>query len=162
MPSAAIVLNQTTITGPKSLPISPVPRRWIAKSATRMAQVSGTTRCDSRGLTFASPSTALRTEIAGVITPSPYSSEAPITARSAMPVTLPLCLACDAEAFGDDRQQRENPPFTVVVGTHDEGQVLDRDHHDQRPEHQREDAEQIGGTRPVFWPPVASRHSFRV
>jgi hypothetical protein len=49
------------------------------------------------------------------------------------------------EPVGDDRQQGEDPPLTVVVGLHDEGQILDRDHHDERPEHQREDAEQVGG-----------------
>ena len=70
--------------------MSPVPRRWIANSATKMPQVSGSTSGDSRGLATASPSTALRTEIAGVITPSPYKRAAPITARSAIPVTLPL------------------------------------------------------------------------
>ena len=72
MPSPAIVTNQTVITGPKSLPMSPVPRRWIANSAIRMPQVSGSTIGSSRGLAILSPSTALKTEIAGVITPSPY------------------------------------------------------------------------------------------
>ena len=70
--------------------MSPVPRFWIQNSPTRIAQVSGTTSGESLGLAMARPSTALRTEIAGVMTPSPYSSEAPITASSAMPVTLPV------------------------------------------------------------------------
>ncbi len=71
MPSTAIVVNQTTITGPKTLPTSPVPRFWIAKSAIKMPQVSHRTYGANLGLTTLSPSTALKTEIAGVITPSP-------------------------------------------------------------------------------------------
>ena len=55
-----------------------------------MMQVKGTTTGESRGLAIARPSTALRTEIAGVITPSPYKRAAPITASRAIPVTAPL------------------------------------------------------------------------
>ena len=35
--------NQTHITGPKNIPTLAVPRRWIAKSATMINVVSGTT-----------------------------------------------------------------------------------------------------------------------
>ena len=112
----------------------------------RMPQVSGTTSRQSRGLAFASPSTALRTEMAGVITPSPYSSAAPMTARSSHAVTLPL----RAASYGTDRARSpagRRFPLRRCGRTHDECQILDRDHHEQRPEHQREDAEQVGGQR---------------
>ena len=38
-------------------------------------------------------------------------------------------------------QQREDPALTVVVGPHDDGEVLDRDDQRQRPEDQRRDAQ---------------------
>ena len=62
----------------------------MANNATRMAQVSGSTTGSSRSLATFSPSMALSTEIAGVITPSPYNSDAPMTASRAMAVTLRL------------------------------------------------------------------------
>ncbi len=62
--------NQTTITGPNSRPTLPVPRYCSANNPTRMTSVIGTTRFATPGVSL-SPSTAERTEIAGVMTPSP-------------------------------------------------------------------------------------------
>ena len=45
---------------------------------------------------------------------------------------------------GDQCGESEDATFSVVVGAHDEHQVLDRDHGDQRPQDQREDAEHVG------------------
>ena len=44
-------------------------------------------------------------------------------------------------ARADQREQRQNAAFAVVVGAHDEDRVFDRDDDDQRPEDQRHDAE---------------------
>ena len=50
--------------------------------------------------------------------------------------------SCRASAH--QRQQREDAALAVVVGPHDEDQVLDRDDDDQRPEDQRQHAEDVG------------------
>ena len=71
MPSSASKRNQPSMTGPKMLPTKPVPRRWTRNSPMRIATVIGTTSGSNCGASSFSPSTALSTEIAGVITPSP-------------------------------------------------------------------------------------------
>ena len=76
-PSAARTMNQTSITGPNSQPTVPVPRRCSANNPIRIAAAIGTTRLSSDGCTISTPSTADRTEIAGVIIESPKNSEAP-------------------------------------------------------------------------------------
>ena len=45
--------------------------------------------------------------------------------------------------FRHERQQRQDASFAVMVGPHHEHDVFDGDHQDQRPEHQRQDAEQV-------------------
>ena len=42
-----------------------------------------------------------------------------------------------------ERQEREDAALSAVVRPHDEGQVLHRDDHRQRPEDEREDAEEV-------------------
>jgi hypothetical protein len=54
-----------------SNPTTPVPRLWIQNSAVSTTMVMGTTKFLAAGVTTSSPSTALSTEIAGVMTPSP-------------------------------------------------------------------------------------------
>jgi hypothetical protein len=76
-PSTAMVTNHTSVTGPKILPTVAVPRLCMAKSATRMTMVMGMMYGSKRGVATSSPSTALSTEITGVIIPSPYSSAVP-------------------------------------------------------------------------------------
>ena len=70
-PSAASVPNQSSITGPNSLPMAPVPCDWIANSATSTTSASGTTHASSVCETMPIPSSADSTEIAGVIMLSP-------------------------------------------------------------------------------------------
>ncbi len=70
-PKTAITTNQTAITGPKTDPTPPVPLFWKRKSPTRMAIVIGTTKYANASVATFSPSTALRTEMAGVMIPSP-------------------------------------------------------------------------------------------
>jgi hypothetical protein len=42
-------------------------------------------------------------------------------------------------------QHRDQAAFAVVVGAQDQGHVLERDHHRQRPEHQAQDAQDVLG-----------------
>ena len=63
--------NQTSVTGPNTAPMPPVPRFCIANSTTKMTQVMGTTNGEKALVATSSPSTADSTEIAGVMTPSP-------------------------------------------------------------------------------------------
>ena len=77
MPHAPMTTNQTTITGPNTLPTLAVPRRWTRKRAMMIAAVIGTTRSLSDGAATLRPSTADSTEMAGVIMLSPRNSDAP-------------------------------------------------------------------------------------
>ncbi len=70
-PSAASTPNHSTVIGPNSLPTAPVPRAWIANSPIRIAIVSGTIQCSNAGVATEIPSTADRTDIAGVRIASP-------------------------------------------------------------------------------------------
>ena len=70
-PAAAMLTNHMSVAGPNTAPTSLVPRRWTRKSPARIATVTGSTQVASAGAATSSPSTALRTEIAGVMTPSP-------------------------------------------------------------------------------------------
>ncbi len=76
-PHAAMIVNQPIITGPKRSPTRRRPSRWEKKSARMIVAVIGTTRWPSEGWATLSPSTADRTEIAGVIMLSPKKREAP-------------------------------------------------------------------------------------
>ena len=70
-PRTPIVANQTSITGPNSLPMLPVPRRCAAKSAISTSTDSHTTALLNSAFASSSPSIALNTDTAGVIVPSP-------------------------------------------------------------------------------------------
>src|ERR1700676_4920729 len=67
------------MTGPKADATRAVPLLWTENSTTRMTTVSGTTKCSSAGAASLRPSTADRTEIAGVIVESPMNIDAPTT-----------------------------------------------------------------------------------
>ena len=71
IPSPAMATNQSTMTGPKTFPIPAVPRRCAMKSVMRMRTAMGTTYCRNAGVATSMPSSAPRTDTAGVITPSP-------------------------------------------------------------------------------------------
>ena len=63
--------NHTIITGPKTREIRSVPRRWTRNSATRIVTATGMTHDSKAVVATSKPSTALSTEMAGVIRPSP-------------------------------------------------------------------------------------------
>ena len=64
-------MNQTSVIGPKIRPTLAVPFFWKKKSVKMMISVSGIANLPRNGSTTARPSVALRTEIAGVMIPSP-------------------------------------------------------------------------------------------
>jgi len=70
-PSAPMTRNQSSITGPKMLPMNAVPFLCTRNRPIKMAMLIGTTRGASWGASSFKPSTALSTEMAGVMTPSP-------------------------------------------------------------------------------------------
>ena len=47
----------------------------------------------------------------------------------------------------DQRQQRQDAAFAIVVGAQNEDDVFERDHRHQRPEDQRHHPEDVGGGR---------------
>ena len=59
------------MTGPKTFPTAFVPRLCTRKSPSKMVIAIGITHLSNDADTSPSPSTALRTEIAGVMIPSP-------------------------------------------------------------------------------------------
>ncbi len=73
-PIMPMVMNHTAMIGPKKRPTTPVPRACTTKSPMRMptpmSRMKGSMRAESAG-TARKPSTAERTEIAGVISASP-------------------------------------------------------------------------------------------
>ncbi len=74
IPSAARVMNQSTVIGPKKVASRCVPRDWNRNSPTRITADSGRTQRSSPWPTpgaVCRPSTAPITEIAGVMMPSP-------------------------------------------------------------------------------------------
>lgn len=70
-PKAAMHRNQTTMMGPKNLPMPAVPRFCTQNSSNKTSKVSGITQDLKPGDTTSRPSTAESTEMAGVMTPSP-------------------------------------------------------------------------------------------
>jgi hypothetical protein len=82
-PIAPIAVNQMPMTGPNRRPTAAVPNRWRRNRPTMIAAVMGTTRPATDGAATLTPSTAERTDIAGVITLSPKNREAPKTPSAA-------------------------------------------------------------------------------
>jgi len=76
-PRVAITPNQIAITGPNTFPMSAVPRCCEKKSKKRIVHVRGKTTGVATWVATPRPSTAERTVIAGVITPSPARNAAP-------------------------------------------------------------------------------------
>jgi hypothetical protein len=70
-PSTAIEVNQASMIHPNSPPTLAVPFFCTAKSTAMITKAMGTTKRCSPGVATSSPSTALSTEIAGVMIPSP-------------------------------------------------------------------------------------------
>ena len=69
-PSTASATNQRIMIGPNSRPTRSVPRRWIANNIAMMTSVTGSTARSKFGFRISMPSTALSTEMAGVINAS--------------------------------------------------------------------------------------------
>ena len=84
--------------GPNSQPTAPVPKRWAMNSTTRMTNEIGTTRWLRPGAATFSPSIAERTEIAGVIMPSPKNKAAPKIPSMTNAVALATRLRCSSAA----------------------------------------------------------------
>ena len=85
----AIAENHSTITGPKSAPTLALPRFWMKKRPSKIAIERGTMAGCAALVTTPSPSTAERTEIDGVMTPSPKSIAAPIaTTHTSQPARI--------------------------------------------------------------------------
>src|SRR5262245_10533243 len=70
-PEPAMVTNQTSTTGPNAHPMRAVPRFCTANRTTRIATAIGMTCGLKKSVATLRPSSALRTEIAGVTMPSP-------------------------------------------------------------------------------------------
>lgn len=70
-PSAPMATNQRNMIGPNTTPTLCVPKRWARKRAMRTTSEIGTTADASPGATSSKPSTALSTDIAGVMMLSP-------------------------------------------------------------------------------------------
>ena len=70
-PSTANAPNHSSMTGPNSLPMLPVPWRWMKNSPVSTPMVMGMMNCSKAGVATLMPSTAESTEIAGVMSASP-------------------------------------------------------------------------------------------
>ena len=70
-PETARTANHAAMIGPKNAPIRSLPRLCTANSPTNTTMVIGITYGFRTEVATCSPSTALRTEMAGVIIPSP-------------------------------------------------------------------------------------------
>ncbi len=93
IPITTSTVNHTAITGPNSLPTTPVPNRWIANSPVSTAIAIGSTSEARLGTATFNPSTADSTEIAGVIMLSPKNSAAPRTPSVTRPTVRPVRFA---------------------------------------------------------------------
>ena len=77
MPNTARVKNHAKVTGPNNLPTAAVPCFCIRNKATKITNEIGIMNLCKAGAAISIPSTADKTEIAGVITDSPNSMHAP-------------------------------------------------------------------------------------
>ena len=138
--------NQSAMTGPNRRPTLPVPRHWMTNSPMMIMAEIGSTNSRSSGAATSRPSTAERTEIAGVSKPSPKNRQAP-----PMPtrVERPADPCSRRDALGQ-RHQREDAALATVVGAHHQQHVLHGDDQHERPEHQREDALHLESRDAVF------------
>ena len=52
---------------------------------------------------------------------------------------------CPPDRGSEQRHEGEYPALAAIVRLHDEAEVLEHDHDQERPQHEREDAEHVGG-----------------
>ncbi len=102
--------------------------------------VTGTTYGLSAGVMTRIPSTALSTDIAGVIMPSPYNKQAPNMPIAIRPNHRPSLLGLVRFRMGS---QSQDPSLTIVVGTENKARYLMVTIIDERPKHQRQNAKNI-------------------
>jgi hypothetical protein len=96
-----------------------------------MMAATGITKGCSTFVATLTPSTALNTEIAGVITPSPYSKAAPEQSHCRQDLRAVTQAVCSYQ-----RHERHDSAGSMVVRPHDKHTVLHRHGDDQRPEDQ--------------------------
>ena len=140
VPKAAMAPNHSSITQPNTRPTPPAPIRCTLKSPTRITTASGTVNGLKKGVATSKPSTAPSTVMAGVINPSPYSSDAPktpkiVNSQTARGRVRPLSLR------KRQRHQRQNAPFAAIVRAQHERDVLQRYDQDEGPEDKRKHAQ---------------------
>ena len=105
-----------------------------------MTSAPGSTKCSSRGVAIARPSIALSTEIAGVMKPSPKNSAAPNTPTALTGAhNRQLLLALDSNVLS-----ASTPPSPRLSARSTMRDVLDRDDQHERPENQRQQADDVG------------------
>ncbi len=100
----------------------------------------GSTSGASSSFSAVRPSSALSTEMAGVIMASAQSSEKPARPR---PISTERRRRTPCPLLRHERHQRQLAALAAVVGPHDDAEVLDGDHDDEGPEHQRQHAEDV-------------------
>ena len=149
IPSTPITTNHSSITGPKMLPMNAVPLRWTRNRPTRITMLRGTTTGASRGRVDLEAfdraehrdcrrDHAVAIEQRGADQADDQQGGAPAAAWCVPDV--------------EQRQQRHNAAFAVIVGAHDQDRVFERDDHDQRPQDQRHDAhDRVGVGAPPAW-----------
>ena len=136
-PSTARQKNHSTITGPNSAPMPPVPRFCTMNRQKRIAAVSGTTQSRKTGVASSSPSTAREHRDGGgddAVTVEEGRAEEAEHDQEEGSLGAP---------GADQSQQRQNPALAPVIGSHDLRDVLVGDYEVQRPENQRQDAQDV-------------------
>ena len=141
MPSAASVTNQTAVIGPNSAPTEPVPRFWIQNSATMISTVSGhDERVQHRGHHLEPLDRGEHRDRRRDHRVAEEHRGTEDAEPDQPPAQPPLAFG----PAGDQRSEREDAALAVVVRTHDQHHVLERDDDDQRPEHERQQAVDVG------------------
>ena len=123
-----------SMTGPKILPMKPVPCFCITNSPIRMTMVSGTTAGASEGASTFKPSIALRDR-------DRRSDRAVAVEQRRADQADDQQLRAPGARLGvarvQQRQQGDDAAFAAVVRTQDQQRVFDRNDQDQRPQDQR-------------------------
>ncbi len=130
-------MNQTSVTGPNQRETAPVPTRWMAKRPMMMPTAMGTTKLWKAGRQG-----------------QPFDGREHGNGGRDQRVTEEECGARDGEdeqrlgpssdgALGEG-EERERAAFAVVIGAQDQDHVFERDDDEERPEEERDDADDFG------------------
>ena len=127
--------NQTTVIGPKKAATCAVPRDWTTKRTIRMTTVIGRTKGSSCGeatsQAFDRREHRKRRRDHGIA----------VEERGGDDAEKDQVVPAAPERPLGQRHERERAALAVVVGADEDDDVFDRHHEDQRPEDQRQDAE---------------------